>query len=111
MRTECLSVQSIPQLTALYRDFVSDYSRVAPFYAASPLDPNYRELASKVVYPTERRNTVADVLERQNRAWGASEKALANVARLRKGAAVVVTGQQVVLFGGPMFTILKALTA
>ena len=51
------------------------------------------------------------ILERQNRAWGASGKTLENIGRLRAGAAAVVTGQQVGLFGGPLFSILKALTA
>jgi bacillithiol biosynthesis cysteine-adding enzyme BshC len=111
MRSECLPVASIPQVSALYRDYLCDYSRVAPFYAASPTNPNYGELVSKVKYPAERRVSVADVLERQNRDWGASAKTLENINRLRKGAAAVVTGQQVVLFGGPMFSILKALTA
>jgi bacillithiol biosynthesis cysteine-adding enzyme BshC len=111
MRSECLPVQSIPHLTALYRDYLSDYSRVAPFYAASPHSPKYASSVSENGYPRERRNAVADVLDRQNRIWGASANTLANVERLRKGAAAMVTGQQVVLFGGPMFAILKALTA
>ena len=51
------------------------------------------------------------MLERQNKSWDASPKTLANLDRLRKGAAAVVTGQQVGLFGGPMFAIYKALTA
>src|SRR5208282_6022674 len=58
-----------------------------------------------------RRARVADILERQNKSWDASAKTLANLDRLRQGAAAVVTGQQVGLFGGPMFDIYKALTA
>ena len=51
------------------------------------------------------------ILERQNKSWNASPQTLANLDRLRNGAAAVVTGQQVGLFGGPMFAIYKALTA
>jgi bacillithiol biosynthesis cysteine-adding enzyme BshC len=36
---------------------------------------------------------------------------LANIDRLRRGALTAVTGQQVGLFGGPLFSIFKALTA
>jgi bacillithiol biosynthesis cysteine-adding enzyme BshC len=54
---------------------------------------------------------VTDILERQNRSWNASEKTLANLDRLRKGAAAIVTGQQVGLFGGPTFSLYKALSA
>ena len=54
---------------------------------------------------------MAAILARQNEAWGGSEKTLDNIRRLRAGAASVVTGQQVGLFGGPLFSIFKALTA
>src|SRR5262249_27900175 len=71
----------------------------------------FREEAARLAYESNRRYAVAAVLERQNRGWGASRKTLANIDRLRAGAAVVVTGQQVGLFGGPAFAIYKGLTA
>src|SRR6185437_2630737 len=51
------------------------------------------------------------LLETQNRGFGADAAALENVAKLPAGAAAVVTGQQVTLFGGPLFTLLKAAAA
>ena len=47
----------------------------------------------------------------KTKSWDASPRTLANLERFRNGAAAVVTGQQVGLFGGPMFSIYKALTA
>jgi bacillithiol biosynthesis cysteine-adding enzyme BshC len=70
-----------------------------------------KDEAQRVVYDAARRSKASAVLERQNRAWGASPKTLANIERLRRGALTAVTGQQVGLFGGPLFSIYKALTA
>lgn len=67
--------------------------------------------AGKIRYDSARREQVAAILERQNQSWGASSKTLEKIARFRAGASVVVSGQQVVLFGGPAFSIYKALTA
>src|SRR3989440_10599406 len=47
-----------------------------------------------------------------NRAWGASEETLEHIQRLRESDCIaVVTGQQAALFGGPLYTIYKALSA
>jgi bacillithiol biosynthesis cysteine-adding enzyme BshC len=70
-----------------------------------------KDESQRVTYDTTRRAQVSDILARQNRAWGSSPKTLANIDRLRNGAQVAVTGQQVGLFGGPLFSIFKALTA
>ena len=61
-------------------------------------------------YPADRRKRIADILEKQNRSFGASERTLENIAAFRSGALAVVTGQQVGIFGGPAFSLYKALS-
>ena len=112
MKSECLPFSQIPHTTRLFADFLSNYSKVQQFYPRSAyFNQWFKDEASNLSYVAERRELVAAILDRQNRSWNASAKALENVARLRAGASTVVTGQQVGLFGGPSFTIFKALTA
>jgi bacillithiol synthase len=112
VETECLPFSSIPHTTRLFDDYLHHFDRVKQFYTRPPLSQDWlADEIKKINYPVERRQAVAAILERQNREFGAGEKTLANIERLRQGAAAVVTGQQVGLFGGPTFCILKALTA
>ncbi len=112
MKAQCLPFQQIPHSTRLFLDYLSYSSSVQKFYPRSPLFPEWiQDEAQRVRYDDARRKTVADILERQNKSWGAGPKVLANIERLRQGALATVTGQQVVLFGGPLFSIFKALTA
>jgi bacillithiol biosynthesis cysteine-adding enzyme BshC len=55
--------------------------------------------------------TVAELLEEQNEGYAASPARSAHLRALRAGAAAIVTGQQVGLFLGPLFTLYKAATA
>jgi bacillithiol biosynthesis cysteine-adding enzyme BshC len=83
---------------------------VQPFYPRSPQFAQWvNDETTRVSYDAGRRERVAAILERQNQTWGSSAKTLANIARLRRGAYAVVTGQQVGLFGGPAFSLYKAL--
>jgi len=112
VKSECLPFSQIPHTTRLFADFLSDHSKVQQFYPRSAyFNQWFKDEASRLTYAPERRERVSAVLERQNRSWGASQKALENIARLRAGASAVVTGQQVGLLGGPLFSIFKALTA
>ena len=71
----------------------------------------YRSLADVLHGRTYDRPTVASVLEEQNRALGADAASLANARRmLDPRSLVVVGGQQAGLFGGPLYTLHKALT-
>ena len=112
MKAQCLPFGQIPHTTRLFTDFLAYLPAVRQFYPRSPSFQEWiQEEASQIRYDSSRRGRVADILERQNKSWSASAQTLASVERLRKGAAAVVTGQQVGLFGGPMFAIYKALTA
>lgn len=112
MKAHCLPFAQIPHTTRLFIDFLAYSNNTHPFYPRSPSFGEWlQEEAPRISYDSSRRERVAAILERQNQSWDASPQTLANLDRLRKGAAAVVTGQQVGLFGGPMFAIYKALTA
>ena len=112
VKSHCLPFAQIPHTTRLFTDFLEYSPNVQPFYPRSSHFTEWlKEEATKISYDLSRRERVASILERQNRSWDASPKTLANLERLRHGAAAIVTGQQVGLFGGPMFAIYKALTA
>jgi bacillithiol synthase len=112
VKAHCLPFSQIPHTTRLFSDFLDYSPPVQPFYPRPPHFSEWlKEEATQISYDSSRRERVTAILERQNKSWDASPKTLANLDRLRNGAAAVVTGQQVGLFGGPMFAIYKALTA
>lgn len=112
MRTDCIPFSELPHSSRLFLDFLANSPKLKPFY---PRNVHFREWiadeASSLSYDSLRRKQVSDALERQNQNLGSSPKTFANIQRLREGAFTVVTGQQVGLFGGPLFAILKAISA
>lgn len=112
MRSECLPFGQIPHTTRLFTDYLSFAPAVRPFYPRSPHFSEWmQEETPNSRSEAQRRQRVSEILDRQNRGWDASEKTFANIARFRAGACAAVTGQQVGLFGGPLFALFKALTA
>lgn len=112
MSTECLSFNVIPHTSRLFLDYLYNLDKVRRYFPREPFSRAWvPEQISALRYDSERRERVAGILERQNRTWDASSETLDNIARFRAGAAVAVTGQQVALFGGPLFSIYKALSA
>ncbi|MFB3915360.1 MAG: bacillithiol biosynthesis cysteine-adding enzyme BshC [Terriglobales bacterium] len=123
MNSECLPFLRIPHTSRLFSDFLYDFSRVRQFYARAPFEtashpstPNsapawLADESRRIAYDSARRARVADILARQNRAFGCGDATLASISRLRNGASAAVTGQQVGLFAGPLFSVLKAITA
>jgi bacillithiol synthase len=112
VKAQCLPFQRIPHSTRLFLDYLNYAPAVHGLYSRSPIFSEWlKDEVPRVAHDQARRLKVCDILERQNRVWDASPKTLENIDRLRQGALATVTGQQVGLFGGPLFSIFKALTA
>ena len=82
-------------------------------FAGDPRDAHaWREAIARTHAHPRARDAMADILRAQQQQRGAPAEAVTAAARLRDPKTVaVVTGQQAGLFGGPLFTLLKALTA
>jgi bacillithiol biosynthesis cysteine-adding enzyme BshC len=106
VNVDCYPISLLPRLSRLFLDYASSREGLSPFYRQGP-----SEVPTAVPEQTQaHRSAVADILLEQNRNWHAGPKTLANIERLRQGAGAFLTGQQVALFTGPLFTLLKAAT-
>src|SRR5690348_15978264 len=111
MRAECLPNSSLPHPSKLALDHTYHFDRVEQFYSEPPRSADWILSHRPAGYDEGLRAPLVAVLQRQNRANNAPQAVLDNIARLHAGAAAVVTGQQVGLFGGPLFSFYKALHA
>jgi bacillithiol biosynthesis cysteine-adding enzyme BshC len=86
---------------------------VRAWYPVDYRDPGACErAATSREYPPARRAAVASILRRQAERWGLLEASRESLARFEKPETiVVVSGQQPGLFGGPLYTIYKTITA
>lgn len=108
-----VDIRRFPWIRRLASDYAFDYGRLADFFAGDPREPGaWRDAITRVSRQRHRRDDLVRLLQAQQQRRGAPPIAQATAAVLGEASSVaVVTGQQAGLFGGPLFTLLKALTA
>jgi bacillithiol biosynthesis cysteine-adding enzyme BshC len=108
-----IDIRRLPWIRPFVADYAFDHHKVADFFAGDPHDARaWAAAITRTQQHTRPRDLIADVVTAQQRRRGAPAAALAASAQLRDPSAVaIVTGQQAGLFGGPLFTLLKAITA
>jgi bacillithiol biosynthesis cysteine-adding enzyme BshC len=111
MEFSWVSPADLPGTTALYSSYLSYSPLVADFYIHPPTQKGIDASVRAMRFDDSVRRAVVDVLRKQNGVFGGDDATSQNLDRLRNGAVAVVTGQQVGLFGGPAYSVYKALTA
>ncbi len=101
----------LPGSKKLYLDYLS--GTASEFYSHPFTDSeSYASVQQKLNRRSFERERIVAALRRQNRQFGAGEKTFENIDRLLDPTTTaVVTGQQVMIFGGPLFVFFKAALA
>ena len=107
-----ISSTHLPKSNKLYKTYINDFDSLSEYYAVNYRSPEAIQAHANTIrqadYP---RRQISAILKKQNQNWGSSEIVQQNAAMIGEPESlVVVTGQQVGIFGGPLFILYKALT-
>jgi bacillithiol synthase len=93
----------------LFYDYMYEFDEVKRFFTYNFREnSSYDDIIKRLSKRTIDRTTLTRVLREQNSGFSSSQKTFDNIALLeRPSTYAVVTGQQVGLFGGPLYTVFK----
>ena len=108
-----VDIRRFPWIRRLASDYAFAFEKVAPFFAGDPASPQaWAEAIRRRHAHRGAPDAIARVIAAQQERRNAPPRARAEAAHLADPQSVVIiTGQQAGLFGGPLFTLLKAITA
>ncbi|NNF02972.1 MAG: bacillithiol biosynthesis cysteine-adding enzyme BshC [Rhodothermales bacterium] len=104
---------SFESFSRLFRDYTGSFDSLAGFFAWDyRSDDDLRSAAKEAASAPRNRSVLCAAVRRQAERFGIAEESDQLITRLEdENAVAVVTGQQLGLFGGPMYTLYKTLTA
>ena len=108
-----VDVRRFPGVKRLAAEYTTNFASLEPFFVGDPADETaWRAAIAARERPPGTTTALTTLLQAQQRARGAPATAVAAAGRLDDPRSVaVVTGQQAGLFGGPLYTLLKAISA
>lgn len=111
MDVEKSNFNSLP-FSKLFQHYISDSGSISSFFETNPLDQaSVYDFIESFEFKGNR-NVSASILESFNEAYLGQDITRAQIDKIKqKESLTVVTGQQVTLFGGPLYTIYKTMTA
>ncbi|MBS1802137.1 MAG: bacillithiol biosynthesis cysteine-adding enzyme BshC [Acidobacteria bacterium] len=101
--SDCFPIDVVPGQSRLFLDYCAADPALRPFYPSLPREVGWQQRCPR----PDHWNEIVDILATQN----PFPSAATSLDSLRTGAATVLTGQQVGLFGGPLYTPFKAASA
>lgn len=110
MQVTNYSFEHLP-FSKLFKTYINDYRQLSDFYAGNPFDEDaVAEKIDNFQFAGDRQQSV-EILSSFNEDFDVHQAALDNVDRLRDNEALaIVTGQQMGVYGGPLYTILKTVS-
>jgi bacillithiol synthase len=104
--------RGIPKQSRLFLEYLDLSPAALRFFQHAPTIENLELRSRKIGDLQFSRQKLAAMLRKQNESFGTDTKTLDQISELEKPDCVaVLTGQQVGLFGGPLYTVYKAWTA
>ncbi len=110
MEIKNYSFEQLPY-SKLFKTYINDFKSLSDFYQVNPFNPaSVKDHANSPNF-NGNREISANILEEINHNYKVGKKTFENIDRLKQPDSItVVTGQQLGIYGGALFTVLKIIT-
>ena len=109
-----LNFSDLPNHQNLFLDYLYEFENVEKYFRKNVRDKNrYDDTFQNIVsYNRKHKDLLADIIAKQYRDLKLSKQTKTNIESLKSGNTVaILTGQQLGVFGGPLYTFYKTITA